>query len=286
MTRAISVVTVGMVLVLSAGSAVSVAESAVYIPVPTISMRATGAIVPRKLSRSQAMPAALALGFHSNSTDGTGTPAIAEIRIDLSRHVSFETRGLPSCTEARLLGSYSRYGCLGGLIGTGTVASEVSLRPDEAPVPVDGKLRAYYAEQGGRRLILAQVTSVHPPITYVIPLTIQRRSGSYRTALVVPKRRMTGMQGICARGHPECFGTPYTLEGVYSHISDFEMTLKRRFSTEGSRGSFVRANCPTAKPRRETVFPLLVVRLNYPAGEWFSSAVNQKCEALDARVLP
>lgn len=284
--RSVSVMAIGMVLVLSAVSAVSVAEAVVYIPVPTISMGASGSIVPRKLSRSRPSPAALELSIRSDSTDGTGTPAIAEIRIELSRHVSFETKGLPSCTEARLLSSYSRYGCLGGLVGTGTVTSEVTLRRDEAPVPVDGKLRAYYAEQGGRRLILAQVTSAHPPLTYVIPFTIQRRPGSYRAALVVPKRRMTGMRGICAKGHPECFGTPYTLEGVYSHISDFQMTLDRRFSVEGKPGSFVRADCPVAKPRRETVFLLLVVRLGYPAGEWFSSAVNQRCEALDTGIFP
>jgi hypothetical protein len=253
----------------------------VYVSEPVMS--ASAEATPSKLPRSRAVPATLKLGFSSEGTSGPETPGLTRIEIDISRNVSLQTRGLPSCTEARLFSHYPRYGesCLGSLVGIGTVTSEVSLRRGEAAVTASGRLRAFYAEEAGRRLILAQVTSAHPPLTYVIPFTLRSAKGPFRTSLLIPKRRMGHLQGICQQGHPECFGTPYTLEGVYSHISSFEMSLHRLFTTHGERGSFVRARCPAPGRRQADRFPLAKVSLDYAGGAALSDVSPRKCRVLE-----
>ncbi len=269
---------VALALLVSAGSAEAVSLEG-DLPVVT----ASAELSPSKLPRAHPAPASLTLGFTSEMTESPEIPALAKIEVDLSRNVTLQSKDLPSCTEARLLASYSSYlaSCPGSLVGTGSVSSEVALQRNEEPVYINGSLGAYYSEEGGRRLILAQVRSAHPPLTYVIPFTLRRTASPFGISLVLPRRAMTGMRGICQRGHPECFGTPYTLEGVYSHISDFEMTLHRLFSHEGEEGSFIRARCGASSGQTSSRFPLARFHLEYATDVGVHAEASRRCRVSD-----
>lgn len=271
-----ALLTLGVALVsLAAASPSGALTLEEEVPTPTAKAELSPSILPRGGSA----PASLSLGFTSELPASPEVPQLSRIEIDVSRNVTLQVKGLPSCTEGRLLSDYSRYGseCPGSLVGTGSVTSEVALYRDEEPVTISGRLNAYYSEENGRRLILAQVRSAHPPLTYVIPFTLRRARGRSRVALVVPKRRMLHMLGACQEGHPECFGTPYTLEGVYSHISEFEISLHRLFGYRGAQGSFVRARCGAPSGQRSPPFPLATFELEYATGVNLRAEISRRC---------
>jgi hypothetical protein len=230
-----------------------------------VEMGASGETVPAALPRSQPVPITLRVGFTSEDPNTHTAPELNRIAIDVSRNVTFQTKGLPSCPIANLYASVAsaRQSCAGSLVGHGSVTSEVAL-PGQPPTTIDGHLLAFYGFAEGQPRILAQVTSGGAlPLTYVIPFQIEKAHGPFGTSLVV--RKMTRLQGVCERAPPNCFAQPYTLKGVYGHISNFELSLHRRFTHASALESFVSADCP-AKGRQSVASFQLGVSLRYDLG--------------------
>jgi hypothetical protein len=230
---------------------------------PTLS--ALGRVVPSRLPSSRRVPVTLHLGFRFEGPGHSATPELTSIALDVSRDVALQTTGLPSCPLATLYSSYASplQTCAGSLVGNGRVISEVTL-PGQAPATVDGRLLAFYDFAEGQPHILAQVTSGGElPLTYVIPFQIEKTRGAFGTRLHV--RKMSNIQGKCRRGHPNCFAQPYTLKGVYGHISSLELSLHRLFTHKGKRESFVSADCP-ARGRQSVASSQFGVSLRYDQG--------------------
>jgi hypothetical protein len=241
-----------------------------------LSMSASAETTPIRLPRSKPAPASLRLGFTSKALNSPAIPELTGLVFEISRNLNFQTTGLPSCPLADLYSTYlsARQTCAGSFVGHGSVTSEVTL-PGQAPTTINGHLVAFYASAQGQPRILAQVTSGDPlPLTYVIPFQIKPHS-AFGTSLVVPNMRHRA--GICARNHPNCFAQPYTLKGIYGHISSFEMSLHRIFAHAGKRGSFVNARCPAPGKKPEASFSLTQTSLRYAGGSLLTAAVNGKC---------
>jgi hypothetical protein len=252
----------------------SAGVSATTVPV----MTASAELRPEAQPRTKRLPATLRLGFTSAATETSATPELAKIAIEVSRRVSFQWAGLPSCPLATLRSGYGNalQACAGSLVGHGRVVSEVTL-PGREPAVITGHLLAFYALAQGKPRILAQVTSGEPlPLSYVIPFAIEKLpSGSFGTKLLAPN--MPHLQGICAPKHPHCFDFPYTLQGVYGHISELQMSLHRVFSLSGERRSFVKSLCPAPGRQRSSSGPLAKVDLSYTSDPELSTTVNGKC---------
>jgi hypothetical protein len=275
---AFSLALVGCVLIRSTSAA------AVTTLMPKAVVGATAETTPAKLPRSGATPITLRAGFTSEALESPTTPELSRIVLEFGRSVNFQTVGLPSCSFAEL---YSRsaspgHSCAKSLVGKGIVDSEITL-PGRSPAKVEGHLSAFYVFRKGERRILARVRTGAPlPLIYVIPFKIAAGHGVFGTSLAV--RRMRIIQGICI--HPNCF-SPYTLKGVYGHISKFELSLHRTFVRAGEKQkrSFVSARCPAASNEREATPPLLKVSLDYfgeLADEGTRSAtVARRCRAID-----
>ncbi len=241
-------------------------------------MYPSAAIVPASLPRSKAVAVNLRLGFTSEALDRHSTPELSRIALDISRNVAFQTTGLPSCPLARLYSSAASASqvCAASLIGKGSAASEVEL-PGQAAVPINGRLLAFYSNDAGTPRILAQVTSETPlPLTYVIPFAIAKTHGTFATSLVV--RKMRNIKGRCRRGHSDCFAQPYTLKGVYGHISKLELFLNRQFSHAGKKENFASADCPARSNLPGVRFLLEKVTLGYSEGPALSGVARQACE--------
>lgn len=235
-------VTLTLLLLATATPADSARAETVQIEhLPSLSM--SGELVPATLPRSQLAPITLRIGFEFPPAGNSRVPELNSIALDFARNIRLQTTGLPSCSLGGLLSSYGNpvKTCKGSLVGHGSVTSEIAL-PGQAPATVQGALLAFYDFAEGQPRILAEVTtSGAVALTYVIPFTIER--GHFGTHLVVQK--MSRIQGICARGYPNCFAQPYRLEGIYSRISNFELSLHRVFTTHrGPRESLVSADCP------------------------------------------
>src|SRR5262249_18315835 len=140
------------------------------------------------------------------------------------------------------------------------VDSEI-VTPGQAPVPEEGQLRAYLGRYRGTPAILAQVKTGDPlPLVYVIPFHLWEGEGRHGDRLVAYKMHQI---------HGKCLGScpgpgPYSFEGIYTHISRFEMTLRRTWSRAGRAHSFVAATCP-APPDRRRKIELLSAQLSYEA---------------------
>jgi hypothetical protein len=237
----------------------------------------SGEIAPGKLPRSRKVPATLRVGFTSAAPSMPTTPELTAIRFDVSRYLAFQTAGLPSCPIAELYSQSSDAGqiCAGSLVGSGIVISEVTL-PGETPETIEGRLSAFYDFGEGQPRILAQVTSTGLlPLTYVIPFTIYKGHGVFETILSVEQMRF--IEGVCAVGYPNCFAQTYTYEGIYTHISKFELTLDRQFVHSGKRTSVVSADCPASGSSSSATFPLVKVNLAYAAFSR-SQIASRRCE--------
>lgn len=238
-------------------------------------MSASAETTPNGLPRSKLAPASLRLGFTSEALASPAVPELTGVVFEVPRNLHFQTVGLPSCPLADLYSTYlsARQTCAGSFVGHGSVTSEVIL-PGQAPATINGHLVAFYAFAQGQPRILAQVTSGDPvPLTYVIPFQIEPH-GAFGTSLVVS--HMRHIAGVCARNHPNCFAQPYTLKGVYGHISSFEMSLHRSFAQAGKRGSFVSARCP-APGKKPGAFFSFATSLRYAGGGLLTAAVNRRC---------
>jgi len=232
-----------------------------------ISVSATAQLEPRRLPQTEAAPAVLRIGFTSKATDGS-TPALSRIELDISHNVELHTIGLPSCSFAELYSTVANpfQSCAKSLIGRGIADSEIAL-PGKAPVAVSGHLAAFYVKRKEGGFVLVRVKTGQPlPLIYVIPFKIAKGRGSFGTSLTV--RRMLDIQGICIK--PNCF-SPYTLKGIYSRISRFELSLHGRFRRRSENDSFLNARCP-----EETLFPLAGISLSY-GGPAIAGTVMRNC---------
>src|SRR5262249_38089278 len=124
---------------------------------------------------AQPAPVTLTVGFHSPQVEGS-TPALESIDLELSRHITFETAGLTSCSSSQLYEPHvsPQESCPKSLVGHGSVALEIR-KPDGTTETLTGHLLAFYSLVGHRRLILARVETGEPlPLIYVIPFTIRK----------------------------------------------------------------------------------------------------------------
>jgi hypothetical protein len=238
----------------------------------------TSEITPVKLPRRQPAPITLRIGFTSEAKNSPETPELTQIVLEFSHQAIFRTGGLPSCSASKLLYSAApARACLGSLVGHGRVISEVTL-PGRAPATVNGSMSAFYDDVEGRPGILARVTSNGSlPLTYVIPFRFRTmRRAVFGTSLFVNKSQMRHLQGECAIGHPNCFGPTYGFEGIYGHISSFELSLHRLFTHNGKRESFISTTCDPAPYGQG--FPSAQVSLGYASGAHLRGQTYWQCK--------
>jgi hypothetical protein len=232
-----------------------------------ISVSAIAQLDPRRLPQTEAAPAVLRIGFTSKAADGS-TPELSRIELDVSHNVELHTVGLPSCSFAELYSTVTNpaHSCAKSLIGRGIDDSEIAL-PGKAPVAVNGHLTAFYVKRKEGAFVLARVRTGPPlPLIYVIPFKVVKESGAFGTSLTA--RRMWDIHGICTK--PNCF-SPYTLKGIYSRISKFEISLHRHFRRRSEKDSFLNARCP-----EEALFSLAGISLSY-GGPVMTGTVLRKC---------
>jgi hypothetical protein len=252
--------------VLAAAAALGAIE--LSIPPPN----ASGSLTPIAYPRSHPAPARLRFGFGSPARDGT-VPELAAISVSLAHRVSLDTAGIPSCSRHDVLESYEdpKPVCPRSLVGTGSVTAEITPR-EGAPVLISGHLRALYSDSSGFRQILAEVTTGEPlPLVYVIPFEVEQAESPGVTRLVVRRPAMHRLPGIYKEG--------VRLEGAYSRISSFEMSLHRVAGHGSRRHSFVNADCPLPPKSSRGQLPLLRIDLSYERYDSASGAVESTCRA-------
>lgn len=196
-----------------------------------------GWITPRKLPRTGSAPVALHLAGALRPIGGRRPATLERVKVEINRHGTISTRGLPPCPRGRLLGTttvQALASCRDSLVGTGHFTAHVEI-PEEAPFPSVGRMLAFTTISHGHRALVAQVYGTHPlPISQVLPISLARHgSGGFGATMSVAMPKV---------------------HGEWGYVTGFDMTFRRRYRYRGRQRSFLAASCPAPSGIAEAPF--------------------------------
>lgn len=220
----------------------------------------SGGISPSRLPRTELTPVAVTMGGRVATTDRTTPPKLERIALQINRQGRLETRGLPTCSLAKLnslSAAAARKVCEGALVGHGNVTSRVSL-PGQGAFASSATLQAFNGRLHGRPAVLAQVASGAPlPLTYVIAFEVRRQSGTFGTSLVA---------------------TLPPIASEYGYISAFSLSLARRYEAGGQKRSFASASCPAPAGFTRAPFTFAKASYAFADGRTLSAKLVRECK--------
>jgi hypothetical protein len=208
----------------------------VTIPIVPVQMALFPTVTPKRLSRVEATPAALAIDGRIRTFDGSRPPALREVVLDLDRHIAIDTRGLPSCQGGQRdirppdLKSY----CKGAIVGGGRVGFQLQFS-GQPPVSSESKLTIVNDSQEAGRTTLYGLAFLIQPIATAVTMTI-------------PITRQ-------AQGNRVIIEVPEVANGAGS-LTHLHIKLKKRFTRNGEAVDLLTGRCPDGKMQSsiETTF--------------------------------
>ena len=227
----------------------------------TLRVTVSGKLAPTRLPRTGTAPIAVTVGGVVTTTDETLPPQLKRIRIELNRHGSLETTGLPECKVAQIQPASTARAlraCRRALVGKGSFSVDVVLAGQE-PYPTTGTLLIFNGKYRGKPALLGQIYSAHPfSNSFVIPFVIaSRRHGRYGLVLTATLPRALTSWG---------------------HVTGLHMRLARRYSYRGHRRSLISAGCPAPKGFPGAVFTLARTTFSFAGGTRIGSSLTRSCK--------
>lgn len=173
-TRRITVFAV----LLAAGACAS--AYAITAEVGPVWVSATATLEPRELPAHGNAPVFLSSITRVGSHDGSTPPTLQTLLFQLDKNGTVDTKGLPTCTTARLEGTtpaQARKRCASALVGKGTGKALVTM-PGRAPFRISSPLSFFNGPpSGGRPTLIAHAYETVPaPQALLVPITIERVS--------------------------------------------------------------------------------------------------------------
>lgn len=220
-----------------------------------------GGISPQTLPRTEAAPVTVKIDSSFRSVDGSDPPPqLREIAIAINRGGKLFDRGLPTCEVSSIQPTTiqaARRICGGAIIGSGQVEVRIHLT-NQAPFTFTGPLLAFNAKPaGGERRILAQVYGVKPPSAFVLTFKILKRKGQFGTLIrtTLPKAAQK-----------------------WAYVTGFEMKLRRVYTYEGKRHSYVSASCAAPKGFPGAVYPFARASFGFAGGNNVDATLIRDCK--------
>ncbi len=128
--------------------------------------------------------------------------------------------------------------CGGSLVGKGKLYAEIFV-PNQKPFGVNAHLLAFNGKTKAKRpAVLVHAYTPDPPVSFIIPFTVRRNKGSFRTVLVTTIRRSVG---------------------PWPHVANFQIDVARNFSHNGEAAQLPECLLPGATPFHRRL-PLLCPR--------------------------
>jgi len=253
----IRVAALGLLALLATSAALAHAE---IVQKGTLRVKVSGELKPRRLPRTGTAPIAVTVGGVVSTTDGSLAPQLKRIRIDLNRHGSLETTGLPRCKVAQIQPASTARAlkaCRRSLVGKGSFSVDVVLAGQE-PYPTTGALLVFNGAYKGKPALLGQIYSAHPfANSFVIPFVIaSRRGGRYGLTLTAT--------------------LPSALTS-WGHVTGLHMRLARRYRYRGKRRSLISSGCPAPKGFPGAVFTLARTTFSFQGGKRIGSGLTRSC---------
>lgn len=221
----------------------------------------SGGITPRALPRDHRAPVAVHLLGGVQTADDSPLPRVNQLKLELAWRGKLDTRGLPRCPQGRLQGvatGQAISSCGGALVGQGRLYAKIFL-PNQRPFGIRANLLAFNGRtKAGRRAVLVHAYTSDPPTSFIIPFSVRRQRGAFRTVLVATLRRAVG---------------------TWPHVGRFRIDVSRSFNYRGKRRSYLTASCPV--PPRFTAGFLSFARATYKfaGGDELTTESVRSCRA-------
>lgn len=186
-------------------------------------------VAPKALYKKTASPAALNVEVKTGKSDGGVPSAPSHDVIDFDQNLSLATKGLPTCTAAKLQNTSTEAAeaaCGKAKIGSG---SAITLLPLSVLYTEPTKVTAYNgAPQGGKPVVLLHAYGTTPIQTTLVLVGTVSNLGKegYGPRLDVSIPPIAGGAGV---------------------ITDFKVKIQKSWTYKGKKMSFVNARCPASK---------------------------------------
>lgn len=202
-----------------------------------------GTLSPRVLPRTQPAPISLGLSSDFSTSDGTPLPSLRTIEISLANRGRLQGRGLPAC-RPRLVRATTpaaaRAACGAARVGHGHLAGYLDLSSGRQ-VDFKAVLLAFNSRQrGGERVILADVHSRKPPMSFVMRFVLHRSSHAVHLVATLPAQISRWVR-----------------------ITHFDLNLHRVYTHAGRTHSYLSAVCSLPRKLTSIVFPLATVTYRF-----------------------
>jgi hypothetical protein len=232
-----ALVVLAMVLLVGAGAA-----EALKLRIGKIIIVGDGGFSPTTLPKRENAPIKLFGHAKFSTTDGTRPSPLRRLVLEFDKHGAVETRGLPKCTEAKLVAT-ARRNCRGSIVGTGFGTALVEL-PEQRGIKASSPLTLFNGPKvHGNPSVLGHAHLDYPaPTTYVVLIEIQKISnGRYGFKTVADFPRIANDYGSPLSGRLK-IGREWMYKGqrlsfANAHCADGRLQAKAEFSFKD--GSFV-----------------------------------------------
>jgi hypothetical protein len=219
-----------------------------------------GVLTPKALPKNRMAP----ISFHASASvatvDGSHVPPALSAQLQVDKHISIDTAGLPSCTPGKIEASSPSRAmkvCGPALIGRGSAAAQVEF-PESLPFAAKGPLLAFngpsagggYGGHGYPEQLYYIYVAVPAPTAVVVVAKLSKDSGkyAYKVSVAVP-----------------------SIAGGSGSLTHVEFTIDRKWTYKGQQLSYLNAECPDGHFFNQ-------VEVAYGDGTNLSGAVVNTCQ--------
>ncbi len=129
---------------------------------------------------------------------------------------------------------------------------------NQPPFTFKGPLLVFNAKRsGGHRRLLAQVYGRRPPSAFVLNFKILKKSGEFGTVIKT--------------------SLPKTARD-WAYVTHFDMRLRRTYTYEGQRHSFISAGCAAPEGFPGAVYPFARSNFGFAGGKHVSTTLIRDCK--------
>jgi hypothetical protein len=214
---------------------------------------------PKTLPRSVPAPVAVSVGGSFKTKAHKPLPQLRTISVAINGAGRLDDVGLPTCRVGAIQPATegnAKQLCHRSIIGKGHVDVGVHLENQE-PFTVHANLLAFNGPvEHGHKVILAQVYAKNPPGAFVLTFRLTKRPGLFGTVMstTLPKSAQS-----------------------WAYLTDFEMTLDRKYRYRGKSHSFVSAACAAPAGFPGAVFPLAKATYGFDNGQHMKTTIVRSC---------
>jgi len=227
----------------------------------TVIVTLDGGISPKKLPRHRPAPVSVYLAGGVKTVDHSPLPRVNSIKLEIAWRGELETKGLPVCPRERLDSTDSRQAlrlCGDALVGHGGLFAHIFV-PNQRPFGIHADLLAFNGkDESGRPAVWVQGYSTDPPVSIILPFSVHRQKGNFKTVLVSIIRRAVG---------------------PWPRVANFDIEVSREFTYEGERRSYLNASCPVPKGFTAGFLSLARATYNFAGGDQQTTESVRSCRA-------